>query len=170
MATPHLPARVQRALDIGCDDGFLLGQLLPGPTVLQGIDPRLTAAPQAGLDLKKGFFPQDLDRLGFTGPYDVIFALAVFEHFDEASLQAAAAAVPGLLAPGGRIIITVPHPLVDRILDVLIFLRLLNGTAAEEHHGFDPGCLPGIFPGLKLVVHRHFQFGLNNIFVFERMP
>jgi SAM-dependent methyltransferase len=170
MAAPYLPIGARRVLDIGCDDGFLLRRLPPGPRALQGIDPRLAADGGEGLTLGKGCFPQDLGRLGLAGPYDAVFALAVFEHFDEGGLRQAADAVPGLLSPGGRLIITVPHPWVDAILDVLIALRLLDGTAAEEHHGFDPRALPSLFPGLTLAAHRRFQLGLNNLYVFEKAP
>jgi SAM-dependent methyltransferase len=114
-------------------------------------------------------FPADLDRLGLHGPYDAIFALAVFEHLTDADLAAARAAVPALLRPGGRLIITVPHPFVDKILDVLMALRLIDGQAVHEHHGFDPAHLRELAsPGLRLVARSAFQLGLNNLFVFEK--
>jgi hypothetical protein len=120
--------------------------------------------------LLKGMFPGDLAKLGITGPYDAIFFLAVFEHLTEADFHQARDSLPNLLRPGGRIIITVPHPLVDKILEVLMFVRLIEGQAVHEHHGFEPGdilALPS--DRLRLRSHSRFQFGLNNLFVFERI-
>ena len=63
-----------------------------------------------------------------------------------------------------------PHPLVDRILDVLMALHLLDGMEAEAHHGFDPGSTVPVFEGAGFRTReaRRFQLGLNRLFVFER--
>ena len=84
-------------------------------------------------------------------------------------MHSARAALPDLLQPGGRLIVTVPHPFVDRILDVLMFFRLIDGQAVEEHHGFDPAHLGDLASErIRLVSRSSFQLGLNNLFVFER--
>jgi hypothetical protein len=40
----------------------------------------------------------------------------------------------------------------------------------EEHHGYEVGQTGEIFskPEFELVIHREFQVGLNNLFVFRR--
>ncbi len=40
----------------------------------------------------------------------------------------------------------------------------------EQHYGFDPRKTPAIFSvdGMVLVKARRFQFGFNNLFVFEK--
>jgi hypothetical protein len=40
---------------------------------------------------------------------------------------------------------------------------------AEQHHHFDVGLVKPLFEshGFRLVVHERFQWGLNNLFVFE---
>lgn len=164
------PADMGAVLDIGCgDDGYLLRRL---PVRLRaGLDPTLgREVREAGLHLAAGYFPGDLAKLGMTGPYDAIFSLAVFEHLTDEDLRSARAALPALLTPGGRLIVTVPHPFVDRILDVLMFLRLIDGQAVDEHHGFEPARLEDLASDrIRLVSRSSFQFGLNNLFVFERM-
>jgi hypothetical protein len=65
----------------------------------------------------------------------------------------------------------VPTQAVDRWVDVLVRFRLADGMSLEQHHGFDPGVLPGEFARhqFSLLVWKRFQLGLNNLFVFERM-
>ena len=74
-----------------------------------------------------------------------------------------------MLKDDGRLIVTVPHPFVDNILDILMALRLIDGQALEEHHGFDPDSLVDVLSkGLVLKNRRKFQLGLNNVFIFEK--
>lgn len=169
IALGAMPARSTAVLDIGCgEDGYLLNRLNVGKR--DGLDPLLTSESSGPRQhLAKGRFPQDIEKAGMTGPYDAIFALAVFEHLDENSLSAVRDVIPELLREGGRLIITVPHPFVDRILDVLMFLKLIDGQATEEHHGYDPNRLLDLTSEkLRLVLRKRFQLGLNNLFVFER--
>lgn len=169
VALKAAPAGITSVLDIGCgDDGFLLRRLTAARR--DGLDPTLEKEHrESGIHLARGVFPDDLQKLDMNGPYHAIFSLAVFEHLDESALSSARAALPELLYPGGRLIISVPHPFVDRILDILMLLRLIDGQAVEEHHGFDPGHLVELgSERLKLVSRTTFQLGLNNLFVFER--
>lgn len=73
--------------------------------------------------------------------------------------------------PGGRLIITVPANYVDHILHVLQMIRLMDAESFEEHHGFDPNRIPGIFkaPYFRLYYHERFELGMNNLYVFERI-
>src|SRR5262249_12302748 len=75
-----------------------------------------------------------------------------------------------LLQPGGRVIVTVPAPLVDSIVDLMRCLRLADGMSLEEHHGFDPTTTPEVFArhGLELEHVSRFQLGLNYLFVFRK--
>ena len=119
-----------------------------------------------GVRIERGSFPKDLDAE--PGSFDCITALAVLEHVREP--DAFAAACHRLLAPGGRVVLTVPHPLVDRIVDLLIALRLADGMDFDEHHGFDVERTRPIFEaaGFRTVAARTFQLGLNRLFVFEK--
>jgi hypothetical protein len=54
---------------------------------------------------------------------------------------------------------------------MLLRLGVVDGMSLEEHHGFDVNEIPEIFEngGFVLMKWRKFQFGLNNLFVFERL-
>jgi SAM-dependent methyltransferase len=159
-ALPHIPGG--RLLDVGCADGSLIRAAAGRVRDAVGIDPD---AP-AGSGLVRGRFPRDLpDR----GPYDVIALLAVFEHVPDDERPAFVAACRELLRPGGRVVVTVPAPLVDRIVDAMRRLRLLHGMDIEAHHGYRPEATPGYFAvaGMRLVTHETFELGLNHLFVFE---
>lgn len=165
MALPHVRPR-DRLLDIGCFDRSLIDQALDRIDSAVGVDATLEPARDGRVELRRGYFPQDVDLE--PGDFDCITALAVLEHVEDPA--AFAAACQRALAPGGRVVLTVPHPLVDRILDLLIALRLVDGMAAEEHHGFDVAETRTIFEsaGLPLLLERRFQLGLNRLYVFEK--
>lgn len=162
---------MENVFDIGCADGYLLQKLCLVTKRQDGVDPRLnTDIISDNSEIRKGLFPFAIEEHQIRGMYDVIFALAVFEHFSESDIRQSASVIAQMLSPKGRLIITVPHPFVDKILDVLMFLHLIEGQAVEEHHGFDPEKLLAYFSeDLRLIKREKFQFGLNNIFVFERL-
>lgn len=155
-------------LDVGCADGEMFRQwdALIGRGV--GIDPDIDAPTALGRhQLVPGSFPDDVDDDLRT---DVVVMLAVLEHVPPEKFQPIAETCARILRPGGRVVVTVPSPVVDRILDVLIRLRVLDGMHADEHHGFVPSDTREIFGGdaFELVCDRRFQFGLNNLYVFRR--
>jgi len=157
-----------RVLDIGCHQGeFLkmLGQKI-APSV--GLDPLYQ---ENGSTRGHQFVSKEFHGgLPFEeASFDAIVLLATIEHMHEKS--AIAREARRLLAKGGRVVITVPSPLVDKILSILLFLRVVDGMSLEEHHGFSPDDLPDIFvsEGFRLQRKQKFQFGLNNLYVFERV-
>jgi 2-polyprenyl-3-methyl-5-hydroxy-6-metoxy-1,4-benzoquinol methylase len=171
VALKNTPKAMSNVFDIGCDDGYLLRKLASYTERRDGLDPCLRSdVITKDSEIRKGFFPSAIKDYQLSGKYDVIFALAVFEHFSELDIKQSVNVIPKMLSPRGRLIITVPHPFVDLILDVLKFLHLIDGQALEEHHGFEPEDLIKYFSvSLKLIKREKFQFGLNNIFVFERL-
>lgn len=169
-ALKHIPSHTTSVFDIGCDEGFLFKKLSGAVVRKVGVDPRNQGGDIAeGEQIFNGYFPQVVQDEHIDGTFDAIFALAVFEHFSEADIAASAIVIPNMLSAKGRLIVTLPHPFVDKILDALMMLRLIDGQATEEHHGFIPDDLVQAFAStLKLVKHQRFQFGLNNVFIFER--
>jgi hypothetical protein len=95
--------------------------------------------------------------------------LAVLEHIPLSQQAQLARECARALAPNGRLIITVPSPFVDRILAILLRLRLVDGMAVEQHYGFKPDRVPALFgQELRVVTARRFQCGLNHLFVFQK--
>ena len=163
-AMPHI-ARGARVLDVGCADGHLLRALGPHAHDSVGLDPDAEPRAERGFRTLRGRFPDDL---GEQGQFDVITMLAVFEHFPGADRPRVVEACRRLLRPGGRVVMTVPAPVVDRIVDVLVKLRLAHGMDIEAHHGYDPEQTPSLFSGFRVARHERFEFGLNHLFVLER--
>ncbi len=158
-----------RVLDIGCHHGELFEQLGDRIGEGVGIDPHLPAPVNGSrFRLLPGMFPAALGD--DPAPFDAITLLAVLEHIPEAAQEPFARECARALAPGGVLVITVPSPLVDKILTVLTALRLIDGMSLEEHHGFDPTTSPRLFEehGLSLVAARRFQLGLNHLFVLRK--
>ena len=166
-ALPFVPEGA-RVLDIGCSEGELFELLGSSARDGVGLDPDLPApVVRPGYRLYPGSFPGDLPE---PGPYDAIVMLAVLEHIPAEAQDALAEGCSAALRPGGRLIITTPSPFVDRILDFLAAIRLIDGMSLEEHHGFEPRDALRILSGRdwELEVRRRFQLGLNHLFVFRK--
>ena len=162
MAQRWIPAGA-RLLDVGCHQGELLQRLASRVRSGVGIDPLAEPQESGKVRILRGSFPSD----DLEGEFDVITMLAVLEHL--ADLPRIGQACRSLLAPGGRIIVTIPGPAVDRILLVLLALRLIHGMSLEEHQGFQPADAVSAFThaGLECTWARRFQCGLNNLYIFE---
>jgi len=171
VALKNRPKIMENVFDIGCDDGYLLQKLVHITIRQDGIDPWTNISSVSNhSEIKKGFFPLTIEDYQMQASYDAGFALAVFEHFSESDIRQSASVIARMLSPEGWLIITIPHPFVDKILDVFISLHLIDGLQLDEHHGFDPDVLLTCFSDfLRLVKRERYQFGLNNIFVFERL-
>ena len=165
-ARPYIPQNA-RVLDIGCGDGALFKALNGTLAEGIGIDPELTRSEKsARYQLIAGYFPQDLPT---AAPFDAITMLAVLEHIPRNLQKQWASDCARCLKPGGHLIITVPSPQVDAILDVLTKLKIIDGMSLEQHYGFEAKQTPRIFePELKLIKAATFQLGLNNLFVFQK--
>lgn len=98
------PAKGLRLLDVGCGDGRLFPALARFGAV-EGIEPdpnTRSAAPSTGTVHRVPF----ARPLAIRGPYDVVTMLDVLEHLPDTA--DALSLVREVLAPGGRVLITVP--------------------------------------------------------------
>lgn len=155
-------------LDIGSSDGALyerirnLGQYVGMNT---GLDSdRLLGA---NARLIRGMFPRDLND---HAPFDTICMLAVVEHIPPDAHATLARECFEHLRVGGYLLVTVPSPRADGVLNVLRFLRVINGISLNQHYGFRPKQTAQLFEraGLRMVKKRRFELGFNTLFVFQR--
>lgn len=166
---PHV-ATGATVLDVGCADASLYHNI-PGIKRYVGIDSCANQIQtEENFQIIQGSFPNDLPSN--LGSFDNVIMLAILEHIPESDYQSMARRCFDLLKPGGRLLITVPEPMVDNILHLLQRLRLIDGydLGLEEHHAFDTQQVPRIFSQVGFHEHTRskFQLGLNNLFVFER--
>jgi SAM-dependent methyltransferase len=167
MAAVHISAQ-SRVIDIGAHRGEffrLLGDKLQSGF---GIEPLLREPLHAAsFSIFPGLFPAVKPQ---NGEWDAITMLAVLEHIPRATQTQLVAACYDLLKSGGKVIITVPSPFVDKILHALRATKLIDGMSLEEHFGFLPSETPTLFsaPRFSLVSHTRFQLGLNHLFVLRK--
>jgi len=156
LAAEHL-AGAERVLDIGAGEGQLARVAAEqGASLVVGIDPSVA---QLATAARRGGGPRYVrgtaEMLPFpTGAFDAVTACLVFEHITE--VDAAIAEVARVLAPGGRFLFFLNHPLLqtpdsgwidDHILDEQYWRigpYLVESVAPEE-----------VAPGVVLpFVHR----------------
>jgi len=155
-------------LDVGCADARLY-DVISGIEHYVGIDSCVDSQDhEEKFQLIKGAFPKDLPIVECK--FDSLIMLAILEHIPESAYPSMAQRCFDVLKPGGKVVITVPEPLVDTILHVLRRLNLIDGMELEQHHAVDTKKVPIIFTqvGFRHYHSSKFQLGLNNLFVFER--
>ncbi len=161
----YLPASAHSVLDLGCNVGDLLVDLqrLRVPR-LHGMDVNAAAVARARERLGPGaeVVAGSADRLPWAdGSMDTVFCLEVLEHIPEQLRVPALAEVHRVLAPQGRLVLSVPHaglfapldPANARLRAPGLFRwasQLLGGRGREA--GYASG-------EADIVWHHHFTLG-----------
>ncbi|MCQ3978211.1 MAG: hypothetical protein DPW09_32700 [Anaerolineae bacterium] len=156
-------------LDIGCYDGLFLARVQNKVARAVGVDRIL---PDVLISqVQRQLLISDVTQgLPFPSCYfDIVALLAVLEHLQ--NNKAVVREIGRVLRPGGRVVLTVPGNEVDRVLEWLIKLGLADGMSLEEHHGYQAKDTPHLFEsqGFALQNWQRFQWGLNNLFVFQKL-
>jgi SAM-dependent methyltransferase len=170
-ALPHVPAGA-RILDLGCGLTDLPARFPSyvgcdrNPLVLSEMRSRHPGASFASWDVDADGPPPEVLA---GAPYDAILMLAILEHLPSPGRALSRAAT--LLAGGGRILATTPHPLGRLPLEAGARLGLLSRHADEEHETLlNRAALERAAEGagLAVTVYARFLAGLNQLAVLTR--
>ena len=170
-ALPHVPLGA-RVLDLGCGLTDLPSRLSSyvgcdrSPEILLVQRARFPSAVFFEWDFAESDAPVGLAA---QGPFDVVLLLAVLEHVEKPHRLVARAV--SLLGPGGRLVVTTPHPLGRLPLETGAALGLLSPHARDEHETLLGRAAleeAGRSAGVSLVLYRRFLLGLNQLAVFSR--
>jgi SAM-dependent methyltransferase len=154
-----------QVLDFGCASGSLAAMTPPDNYLGVDIDARV-------LESARRRFPRHQFLLGEiedSRRFDTIALLALIEHVKQPAELLAG--VARRLAPGGRIVMTTPHPAFRHVHDLGARIGLFSAAAAEEHETFvDLNSVRAVASeaSLRIVVYRRFLLGANQLFVLER--
>jgi SAM-dependent methyltransferase len=135
-----LPDQKAKIFEIGCATGLLLSQLKEaGYGGVMGLDPSPVCSRLAdelyGVPVKTGAISDDLSDVGTV---DLLILIGVMEHIRD--LGAALRKMSGLLAPGGKVFITVPDASMYFAGDDAPFQEF----SMEHINYFGPGCLSNL--------------------------
>ncbi|MEW5871897.1 MAG: methyltransferase domain-containing protein [Chloroflexota bacterium] len=112
-------------------------------------------------DLEKE--PINLDRC-----FETVIMGAIIEHLKEPGFLLQQ--IPGYLEPGGRLVITTPTPLGDKIHRLGARLGLFSMDAVEEHQKiYDRGALTGLLAqyDFSAMHYQYFLLGGNQLLVCQ---
>lgn len=162
---PYIPKNAT-LLDIGTGDGNFLQYIHGKLKNAVGIDAHLKQNIEVETCLLvSGYFPRDFE---VDTTFDVITMMAVAEHIPMNTYPHIEKACWKYLKNSGQLIITVQHPRVERLLDWLKNLKIVEGFSIYEHYGFNPDSLPDIFYRWKLIKREQWGFRCNNLFIFKK--
>jgi ubiquinone/menaquinone biosynthesis C-methylase UbiE len=155
-------------LDIGCGDGGLLYSVKKKISFGLGIDPITTTRTEGVLNFIKATIDKKLPE---GKEFDNVTLLATLEHlkYKQEILQECYR----VLKRGGNLIITMPSPKTDKLIDKLLKMRILSQKEFFEQHNNIPTAEELIEMvkkiGMFFVYHQKFEFGYNNLFVFRKV-
>jgi len=164
-ALPYVRGRV---LDFGCGVGRF-SELVPAEQYT-GVDLDAESVAQARKDHPGvSFFTTD-EFADTISCYDTIVSLAVIEHAPDP--KGFLMELAERLGKGGRIVLTTPHPMSDIIHRAGSRMRLFSREADDEHESLIDGkrmANAAAEAEMKITVRKRFLFGINQLFVLERI-
>jgi len=167
---PHISGN--KLLDIGCDEGYIIPYLPKGVEYL-GIERDTNLLNKAKRKYPKyNFIQMDVttDTIKQIEPksFDTILMIAVIEHM--AQPIDILDKLRSILNEKGRIIITSPAKKSHNLLVLLSRIGLARNDKHEHESYIDNAMVTRLFaPGkFKLMLHKTFQFGMNQLWVLEK--
>lgn len=167
---PHVRGDV---LDIGCQHGQLRAQAAGRTGRYVGIDlsePALEEARRAHPDCDFWKLNIDDEPLGFDPSFDTIVLSALIEHVF--NLKHLGRGLARALRLGGRVVLTTPTPFGNDVVHRWgARFGLFAPSAADDHIVIFNRKRLDIFArevGLRLVEHRRFQLGCNQLAILEK--
>jgi SAM-dependent methyltransferase len=147
-------------LDFGCGDGTFIAHLLGGatrPLLVVGaeVQPSLVEDCRARLGGASGVsfkLTDELDASG-AGRFEAIVCMEVFEHLVDP--DSVLETFDRLLAPQGRIVISVPVEIGLPLLVKQVARRIAGWRGLGDYPGTTPYTLRELWGGLRAGVHQH---------------
>lgn len=167
-AYPHIRGG-SRVCDVGCGlDAAFLDYAADKIAIGVGVDDQVEEGLRGRWKRVRADLRADLP-FG-DGEFDHVVMLAVLEHLTEP--EEVLREAHRVIAPGGSLIMTWPSAMVDPILNVLHKFHLISDEMeSDEHQKRIPvDTLQAMLQriGFRKFLHRHFEFGLNNLMVASR--
>lgn len=162
------PFLIGKVLDVGCGNGALAKEVSEDRYLGVDTDP---------VSIKIALSENPLHRFQKTLPgdhhtFDTVIALAVIEHVKSPSeflIECSKYLKPGKSA---RIVITTPHPSIEKLHYFGSRIGLFSRHANEEHEellNYQTLVSAGNCAGLSVSFYKRFLFGGNQIAVFSRL-
>lgn len=167
--TKRVRALVQgrTVLDFGCGaQAWSARELKPLCHRIDGLEPTVAPGVVHGIQVVN-----QLEQLRHHD-YEVVIALAVFEHLHPYQLQQVLHQLNAITVPEALVVGTVPTPWARPVLELLSYrLRLIDRSQIRDHKVYyDDLWLPEILNDTpwQLQRYRTFQLGMNSFFVLQK--
>lgn len=161
IGVPYLTGRV---LDFGCHHGVLTKYCTPQNYLGVEIDPIFIEAARA--QHPEYTFTTTIPA---GEKFDTVAAFAVIEHL--ADPGGMLAQWTDVLTPGGRLVMTTPHPKFEWIHTAGAKVGVFSGHAHDDHEDLiDKSHMAklGAPAGLEIEVYKRFMLGANQLFVMHK--
>jgi len=172
-----------RVLDVGCGEGYCTREMASrGPSQITGIDlsaKMVELAKKRELETPLGirYEQGDCRELDFEGgSFDLVLAVFVFSYVGVEDMTQAFKEIRRMIAPGGRFVFAVPHPLLPfvRPPEPPFYFHTRGAgyfSSTDTQYQGEIGCVDGSSLPVQLV-HKPIEsyFAALNSAGFETMP